>query len=226
VTSAERIRIINFHGIGSPKRVLDSGESPFWLTLDFFRHLLDRIAEHPERNSLVLTFDDGNSSDLELALPELLERRLSAEFFVLAGRLGHQGSLNAGDVRALHFSGMRIGSHGTDHVDLTGLPRQQLATNLANSKAVLEGICGVPIRSFAIPFGRYNRSVLGAIRKAGFDTAFTSDGGPTRGDRFVLPRRSVRNDMWAPEINTILSGRLPAPKRLRRMASMWVKRLV
>ena len=226
MTQAETIRVINFHGIGSPKRVLDPGEQPFWLTLDFFRHLLDRIAEHPERNRMVLTFDDGNSSDLELALPELLERRLSAEFFVLAGRLGHQGSLNAGDVRALHFSGMRVGSHGTDHVDLTSLPSQHLAANLANSKAVLEDICGVPVRNFAIPFGRYNRTVLRAIRKAGFEAAYTSDGGPTRGDRFVLPRRSLRNDMWAPEINGILSGRLPAPKRLRRMASMWVKTLV
>lgn len=226
MSQKETIRIINFHGVGNPKRALDAGEDPFWLKLETFRHILDRIADHPERRNMVLTFDDGNSSDLELALPELLERQLSAEFFILASRLGNPGSLNAGDVRALHFGGMRIGSHGTDHVDLTGLTRQQLAANLADSKTALESICGAPVRSFAIPFGRYNRGVLRAIRNAGYDTALTSDGGPTWRNRFVLPRRSMRNDMWAPEIDTILSGHLPAAKRLRRMASMLVKRLV
>lgn len=222
--SSGRIRIINFHGIGKPRRELESGEAPFWLEMDSFCHLLDQIAEHPQRQELVLTFDDGNISDLELALPELLERDLRASFFVLAGRLGQPGSLTAADVRILAASGMAIGSHGTDHVDLTRLSRQGLMASLVNSRTVLEGICEGPVRSFAVPFGRYNARALRAIRKAGFDTVYTSDGGAARPGAFLRPRRSVRKDMWAPEIARVLSGHLPPAKRLRRMASMWVKR--
>jgi len=33
-----------------------------------------------------LSFDDGNRSDVGIALPALLERELSATFFVVAGR--------------------------------------------------------------------------------------------------------------------------------------------
>ena len=45
-----------------------------------------------------ISFDDGNASDLEIGLPALLERGLTATFFVLAGRLGRPGSLDADEV--------------------------------------------------------------------------------------------------------------------------------
>ena len=49
-----------------------------------------------------LSFDDGNSSDVEIALPALRERGLPRRFFVVAGRLDRPGSLSRDDVRELH----------------------------------------------------------------------------------------------------------------------------
>ena len=219
------MQIINFHGVGRPERELEPGEGPFWLGTEQFRHLLDRIAGHADRGNLAITFDDSNISDLTIALPELLKRGLSASFFVLTGRLGHPGSLAAADVAELHASGMAIGSHGVDHSDLTKLSATRLTTELAQSRAMLEEICGSEVNTFAIPFGRYNREVLHSIRRAGFSAAFTSDGGIAREQSFLKPRRSVRNQMSPQEIESALSGRLPVLKRLRRAAGMQLKQL-
>ncbi|MGN6487375.1 MAG: polysaccharide deacetylase family protein [Devosia sp.] len=219
------MRIINFHGVGQPRRELEPGEAPFWLDTDQFREVLDRIAEHPERQNLRITFDDSNDSDLEVALPELLVRDLTAQFFVLTGRLGQPGSLGEADVAALRTHGMGVGSHGTVHSDLTALSPAQLADELAQSRVTLEVICGAPVRSFAIPFGRYNRAVLQAIRQAGFTTAFSSDGGSASPKDFLQPRRSVRRDMELAEIDGVLDGRMPLRQRLRRGVAMQLKRM-
>ncbi len=219
-------RIVNFHGIGAPRRDLEPGEGPFWITTDLFRRLLDRIAEHPQRHRLRITFDDSNASDIEIALPELLARELSASFFVLTARLGQRGSLGPADVSELRACGMRIGSHGARHRDLTALNPQGLADELAQSKAALEAICGAPISGFAIPFGRYNRRVLRMIRQAGFERAFSSDGGDALDGSFMQPRRSIRGDMQGSDIDRILDGRMPPLRQIRRALGMSFKRMV
>jgi len=77
-----------------------------------FEELLDVIVRFP---SVRISFDDGNSSDAELALPALQQRNLTATFFILSGRLGQPGSLTAADVRNLVQANMTVGSHGARH---------------------------------------------------------------------------------------------------------------
>ena len=100
-----RHRIINltFHGIGEPERALEPGEEQFWLDSDQFQSALDSVVG---RSDVRITFDDGNASDLEQALPGLRQRGLTATFFVVAGRLGDPGFLDEQDVRALAAAGM------------------------------------------------------------------------------------------------------------------------
>ena len=102
------MRVVNvcFHGIGTPQRVLEPGEDSYWISRDTFLGVLDRVVD---RDHVRLSFDDGNASDVEFALPALLERGLTATFFVVAGRLDQPGSLSRDDVRRLHDAGMTIG---------------------------------------------------------------------------------------------------------------------
>ena len=74
---------ICFHGIGTPERTLEPGEDRYWVAIDEFLAMLDAIAAAP---GVRISFDDGNASDIEIALGGLRERDLSASFFVLAGR--------------------------------------------------------------------------------------------------------------------------------------------
>jgi len=224
--AVKELRVLNFHGIGTPGRGLEPGEAAYWIGLDRFRCVLDRIVGHPDHQRLSITFDDGNISDLEVATPELLQRGLGAEFFVLTGRLGMPGSLDADDIRALTSEGMRIGSHGVAHRDWAGLSASELDDELNASKAMIEGICGGPVRSAAIPFGRYNATVLGALRKAGYATAYSSDGGSMDSSAFLRPRTSIRHDTTDVALDRILAGRLSPSRRLRRTIAMAVKRWV
>ena len=121
---------------------------------------------------------------------------------------------------------MRIGSHGVAHSDWASLPARELDDELNLSKAILEGICGEPVRSAAIPFGRYNAAVLAALRKAGYAAAYSSDGGSMETSAFLRPRTSIRQDTTDLALAGILSGRASAWRRLRRTAAMTMKRWV
>jgi peptidoglycan/xylan/chitin deacetylase (PgdA/CDA1 family) len=221
--AGKQFHILNFHGIGKPARPLEPGEAEYWISEDRFRDVLDRMAGHHGRERLLITFDDGNLSDLAIAAPELLRRGLTAEFFVLTGRLGAPGSLQPGDIRLLKGMGMRIGSHGISHRAWTGMTASELDDELRRSKEVLEAICRAPIRSAAIPFGRYNASVLAASRKAGYESAYSSDGGGMGTSGFLRPRTSIRHDTDDAALECILSGRMSAWNRLRRAAAMTIK---
>ena len=101
-----------FHGIGAPGRELEPDEENYWVEPAQFEELLDVIVRFP---SVRISFDDGNSSDAELALPALQQRNLTATFFILSGRLGQPGSLTTADVRNLVQANMTVGSHGARH---------------------------------------------------------------------------------------------------------------
>lgn len=217
---------LNFHGIGTPKRGLEDGEAPYWLSERQFIGVLDSVAAAPEPTRFVLTFDDGNLSDFEIALPALKKRGLSATFFVLTGRLDQQGSLTRDHVTALQAEGMDIGSHGIAHVAWSGLDADALRHELTRSRSVLEDICGHPVTKAGIPFGLYNARVLRALRQSGYEQAFSSDGGRMRNDTFLRPRTSLRGDMAPADVNAVLAGRLPLGRRVRRTVGMMQKKLL
>ena len=75
---------------------------------DDMRRIFRRIAElkklrqigENDQPEILITFDDGNVSDLTIALPELLKNGLRAEFFVCAGRLNDPNYLDEAGIRA------------------------------------------------------------------------------------------------------------------------------
>ncbi|MCP2338082.1 polysaccharide deacetylase family protein [Actinomadura rupiterrae] len=212
---------LTVHGIGPrPGRALDPGEDGTWVDVDRFERVLDAVAGRPE---VRLTFDDGNASDLEIALPRLLARGLTAEFYVLAGRLGEPGRLTADGVRELAKSGMSIGSHGWAHRDWRRLTSAQVGEELVHAHRVLEDITGEPVTRVAVPFGSYDRHVLRRLQRAAVDRVYTSDGGPSRPDAWLQPRTSLRHDLDDAWIARVLAPPAPA-LRLRRTAARLVKR--
>ena len=86
----EQIVNLNFHGIGRPiGRDFGPNERDFWVTPETFAATLDACIG---RDDISLSFDDGNWSDVEVALPVLQQRGLHATFFVVPSWLGEPGS--------------------------------------------------------------------------------------------------------------------------------------
>jgi peptidoglycan/xylan/chitin deacetylase (PgdA/CDA1 family) len=179
-----------FHGIGTPQRELEPGEDEYWITEDAFHAILDEVASWP---SVRISFDDSNSSDVEIGLPALLERSLRADFFILAGRLDGKGSLGPDEVRELLRQGMGIGSHGMHHVSWRGMDEQTTHRELVTARERLAEVIGGPVDTAACPLGRYDRKALSDLRRLGYRHVFTSDRRPANPGSWLQPRYSVRH---------------------------------
>ena len=155
---------LTFHGLGDIDRDLDPGEADVWVSRERYLSLLDAVQD---RDDVRITFDDGNLSDLEIGLPALRARGLSATFFVVAGRLGTPGFLDADGVRELQAAGMTIGCHGMRHRPWRRLAGHDLHEELVEAKRKLEDVVERPVTEAACPFGSYDRRVLRSLAPRG-----------------------------------------------------------
>ena len=190
--------VLTFHGIGTPRRPLDPGEEPFWVNEQAFA---DAVAAAAENSKVEITFDDGNASDAEIALPILKQARMTATFFVLAGRLGEAGSLHPRDVATLVAEGMTVGSHGADHIDWTRATDETMRRELYDARARIEDAAGVAVDALSIPFGAFDKRTLERAAAAGYSSVHTSTGGVAAHDAWFVPRNTVRRDLQA---NTLI----------------------
>ena len=182
--------ILNFHGVGEIPSHVAPDEARYWLDTDFFENVVELVHKFHGRTSVKITFDDGNASDFDICLPILAARKMRAEFFPLAGRLGEEGYLSEKDLLELVARGMGIGSHGFDHVDWRAVDGDALHKELVMARKLLEAACQESIEAAAIPFGAYNRKVLKALRSSGYKTIYTSDGGSAVAAATIKPRTS------------------------------------
>jgi peptidoglycan/xylan/chitin deacetylase (PgdA/CDA1 family) len=188
VATAGSTLVLNFHLIGRPARALDDGERDVVVDRERFGEILDVVAG---RDDVRLTFDDGNRSDVEEALPELLERGLDGEFFICPARFGTAGFLDADGVRELRDAGMSIGSHGMQHVRWRRLGPTAAEREIVHAKRILQETLQAPVELAACPFGAYDRRTLSALRSAGFTRVYTSDGGRTHAGQWLAARNTV-----------------------------------
>ncbi len=207
-------RLVNltFHGVGPCPRPFEPGEREVWLGADELAAVLDRVAGD---DAVRITFDDGNASDVEHALPALRERGLRATFFVVAGRIGEPGFLGADGVRDLAAAGMGIGCHGMEHRPWRRLSQPDRDRELVGAKARLEEALGAPVSEAACPFGAYDRRALAALRDAGYERVYTSDGGLADGDAWLQPRTTLRRGGGPGQLDGVGEER-PAGQLLRR----------
>ena len=211
--------ILTFHGVGEPPPDVRASERPFWVGADVLASTLDEVAR---RADVSVTFDDGLRSDVEIALPALHERGMSARFFILGGHVDEPGYVTSADVRALAEAGMTIGSHGVHHEPWTSLAPDELRQQLVRSRSVLEDLSGRAVDEASCPFGMYDRTVLRELRRVGFARVYTSDGGPANPAAWLQPRNTVK---VGSDPAAIIDDRVSVRTRTVRRAKRIVKRL-
>jgi len=185
--------IVNFHGVGDPPPMTDASELKYWWDEKPFVAALDQIkrAREDAKLDVLITFDDGNMSDARIALPALLERKLTAEFFVCAGRVGKSNYLDRAALADLLDAGMSVGSHGLNHVDWRWTSDDELNAEIPGAIEKLEQFCGRPVTRVAIPFGSYDRRVIARLRQQKLDSIFTSDGGYSLASDWMRARNTL-----------------------------------
>lgn len=136
---------------------------------------------------VAITFDDGYEDVVENALPELKKRGMPSTIFIITDLLGckrnweHRGGEDTSDVRLMTHEQLRelpsnlvhIGSHTMTHAFLPKLEVGKLQEELAGSREKLENLLARKIKTFALPYGAYNDTVLRICHEAGYERVFT-----------------------------------------------------
>jgi peptidoglycan/xylan/chitin deacetylase (PgdA/CDA1 family) len=142
-----------------------------------------RAVTRPGKNAgrcVVMTFDDGFSNFFTHALPVCERHGVTVTVFCVAGYLGRSSSwdalpkqshLTVAQIKEISMLGHEIGSHTLSHANLMLLSDKDLATELSESKKILEDIIGKPVTSLSFPFGRVNTRVWEAAKRVGFSAA-------------------------------------------------------
>lgn len=212
---------ICFHGIGACRTEREPGESRYWMPTDTFLRVLDELAATP---GVSISFDDGNRSDVDIALPALRERGLRATFFALAGRLEDPASLGAADLRGLRAAGMSVGSHGWSHVPWRHLDAADAQLEFIDARRVLTEACGAQITDAALPLGRYDRQTLRRLKDAGYRSVYTSDRFPFTTRSWLRARYSVTGVDTPASVRAYAAGGVRASE-IRNIAASALKRL-
>ena len=171
-----------------------------------------RLGNATSRGCVVLTFDDGYADTLTTAAPLLKQYGVRATCYVVSGALGTYNRWDADQLREKKplmsrgqldqwlAAGMEVGSHSLSHPRLHELPQDAAQHEIAESRAALRSLLGVPIEHFAYPFGAFSADTVAWVRRAGYSSAVTVLPGIARAsdDPLRLPRILVNGEhgLW------------------------------
>ena len=118
---------------------------------------------------LTLTFDGGYPDFYTNVYPVLRRHRLKATLFVIVADVGVEGGLSWHQLREVSASGLvEIGSHSWDHIADECLSLDEARREKALSKSVLETNLGIPIVSYAYPYGAFSTRAKRLLQEAGY----------------------------------------------------------
>ena len=104
--------------------------------------------------------------------------------------------MSAEQIKELVAAGWEVGSHSRSHRNLTKLEPAVQRAEVVEAREVLQEALGVPVLTFAYPFGIMNSSVGSYVHFAGYIAAmglgFTSDQG--KSNLFWLQRREIKGE--------------------------------
>lgn len=190
---------------------------------DFYAGTLDI-----KKINVLVTFDDGYQSWVDVALPILEKYGVKGIFFINSGlvdvaenspavdmfmkenlRITPRHALSWKGVGALVSGKQIVGGHTRIHANLTLLQNIELDHEIIDDKRVLEEQLSQIVSDFAYPFGTHrhiNAEVIDAVRGAGYTHAYTAISRfVSQREAFMIPRMCIETGL--------------SPKKLRR----WVE---
>ena len=210
-------RILLFHEVD----IADEGRfiaqidscSKNWSFIDPSKLNIEADESSPSNTrELILTFDDGFSSDFRLAQNVLNPRGIKALFFVIpefvdlkteedkslfvSNRLypgakpsripTHLRSMNWEQISILSRQGHTIGSHSSSHKRLSSISdEEELAREIVRSRQLIEEVIDKKVEHFAFPFGNLSSISLRSLQLARENYKYVYSG--LRGSNHEIP---------------------------------------
>jgi peptidoglycan/xylan/chitin deacetylase (PgdA/CDA1 family)/GT2 family glycosyltransferase len=164
---------------------------------------------------VVLTFDDGYEDFLLEALPALDDAGFSATLYASSGLLRDERSTAQRPGRMLDWrqlgevaaAGVEIGAHSHTHRQLDTLSRREAAWEVTHSGQRLRDELGLPVDTFAYPYGYSNRHVRASVETAGYSAACGVKNAYSHADddRWALSRILIERDVDADTLTRLVT---------------------
>ncbi len=126
-------------------------------------------AELPPR-PIIITFDDGDVDVYENAFPIMEKYGFTGVFYLVSNYIGQPNYITVEQIQQMAAAGWEIGSHSLNHLDLIKNADRQ-REEIVQSKEQLEAMLGVPVRTFAYPFGRAGQAARDYVKFAQYIAA-------------------------------------------------------
>jgi peptidoglycan/xylan/chitin deacetylase (PgdA/CDA1 family) len=233
--------ILMYHGLSQGQAAVRGADPHYTLPRARFEEQLDGLraagfelgcardllpdCDAAPRTRVMLTFDDGDASNFEVALPALTARGLSADFFVNPARVGSEGFCSWDQLRQMARAGMSIQSHGHTHTYFTALDAASLREELRVSKAEIEQQLGQPVSLLAPPGGRVPHGLVELAAELGYVAVLGSAPGALVVDtdrHLPLPRLALTHEHRVEHLLDWCRGGAsalaPLQRRYRRLA--------
>jgi peptidoglycan/xylan/chitin deacetylase (PgdA/CDA1 family) len=146
---------------------------------------------------IMLTFDDTDLDQFEVALPEMKKYGYKGVFFIMTVSLGKTHYMSKDQVKQLSDLGHVIGSHTWDHHNFKKYEGKDWTIQIDKPTKELESITGKSIRYFAYPFGLWNKEGIPALKERGFLAAFQLNEKRDAQDPLFTIRRIIVPGTWS-----------------------------
>ena len=173
---------------------------------------LIRDGRLPPPRTAVVTIDDGYADNGKIAAEVLEQHGFAATIFLVSGRLGAVNDwsdaaplrgrelLSVTQIDSLRKRGIEFGAHTRTHACLPDVADETVAAEVESSRWDLEEALGIPVRTFAYPYGRLDDRAIAAVERTGFVSACTTDPRLARLDDhpLLIPRIEIRrrDPLW------------------------------
>lgn len=144
---------------------------------------------------IILTFDDGNEDNYTNAFPIMKKYGMTGVLYLPYDYIGRDGYMTADQIREMAAAGWEIGSHSLTHPNLLAVDTPRLRAEIVDSRKNLEKLLGVPVLTFAYPFGNVG-AATDYVKFAGYiaamgATGYTADQGAD--NLYVLQRSEIKS---------------------------------
>jgi len=160
--------------------------------------LVDAITQGTELppRPIIITFDDGNLDNYTVAFPIMKKYGFTGVLYIPYNYIGVDNHMTVDQIKEMAAAGWEIGSHSMSHPNLIGMPGDRLRAEIVDSRTRMEELLGVPILTFAYPFGDVGSSAVDYVKFAGYIAGMGASGfqwqqGTT--NLFVLQRCEIKD---------------------------------
>jgi peptidoglycan/xylan/chitin deacetylase (PgdA/CDA1 family) len=157
---------------------------------------------------IIFTFDDANADNYINAFPLMQKYGFTGVLYVPSSYIGVPNYLTVDQIHEMAAAGWEVGSHTNSHpTNFLALEPAVMRSEIVGSRQRLEDMLGLPIMTFAYPFGQNSDASVDYVHFAGYiagmgATGFTADQGMS--NLFVLQRVEIRASEDAKTITRFL----------------------